>query len=872
MVNKQSPPGWVDRMLELLIRDRFHDEVIGDLHEWYHQDQRSTHDFFKSFGYSLQGIREIKTYQLRGFSQILLKIMDVTMLHNNIKIGIRSLFKHKLISGINVIGLTSALCCALFIIAYLHHEISFDRYHENANDTYFLHTHYLKESSASHATQTPLGNLLRNEFGSEVLVARYGNDPVYVELGERQFYEEEFYWGDAELFEVFDLPFKYGDPSSALQKPNTVVITETVSNKYFGPGTDPVGQILPIKVYDGDREFSMRIDGVMEDLPSNTMLPFQLIGSISNAFDMYQQFNESWGFSWLRTFVVTDEATAKRIEEQMPGLLEQNSKALAEDRTYIFQPLTEVHLYSAGGLNEQGNRFKNILMFGVIGAFIVLIAMINNINLTTAITNRRSLEVGIRKVSGANQRQIFWQFITESVLLYVISGLLAMIVIALVWEPLASLTGSSFSMMYIFSWETLSVYGIIFIVTVLIAGVYPSIGMASQQSIIALAGRSKGKRTSRLRRALVVIQFSISVFLIISTTVIFQQLYFMKDRDPGFDPENLIAIKTEDKMMQERIEVVREEFRSVSGVSKIAISGEALPSEMNNGWGFYWDAPSREQRLGINIVTVDHEYLETIGARIVDGENFTKPYPADSGRSVVINEAAVIKMGIPDVIGMKVNIGGRDREIIGVVRDFHYRSMKEEVEAVAYFVGRPGFRSSADNFLIRIDPDKKAETLTALQGIWDQFTSAEQFDFRYVSDMYALQYEKEERFFQLFTIFSMLSILISCIGLFGMIVFVINERTKEISIRKVLGSSVGRLIRLIGTEFTLLVLLGSVIAIPVATLLLREWLQQFPYRVDISVAVIIGSALTAVIIAWLTIGFNTIKAALSNPVRYLRNE
>ncbi len=873
MPNK-VPPGWINRWLERLLKDRFHDEVIGDLEEWF-ELQISEGSKYLFLKYFIAAIREIKRYQLRSTGQIIIQLSDMTLINNNIKIGLRSLVHRKFTTILNIIGLTTAFACLMFILVFVGHELSVDRYHANSDQTFKMLRVLKNEKGRKNSnTQTALGNLLTSEFGHKLEVARYGNDPVLVTIDDKSFYEGDFYWGSASMFSVFDFPMVYGNSSLVLKEPNTVVLTESVSNKYFGEGVNPVGQVLPIKIYDGDVEMSLRIDGVMEDLPSNTNFPFELLGSIENAFELYGQFEHSWGFNWLRTFVHIPEVDdVEIIKSQFPLVLEEHlPEGVSDILAYDFQPLNDVHLYSGGVSGYYAGNIDYVVTFCLVALFIVIIAVINKINLTTAGVSTRSLEVGIRKANGATSGEVFRQYFTEYMLLFALCFLLSMILVFLLWNPFTSFI--QLEVGYSFLWDFNIIWMFIFCIVIcaLVGSSYPAMVLSGIGSVAALTSGFSHRRGNRFRKALVVVQFSVSVFLIICTAVIFDQIQFMMNQDLGFGSKDLIRIKAEDKQVQNRLEVLKSEIQALPSVSSVAISSESLPSQMNNGWDFHWDAVSKEQHLGVNAVAIDADYLSTIGAQLIAGENLSRSYSVDSARSVLINESAAKMMGVEDPIGMTVHLGWKSRKIVGVVKDFHYRSLKEAIGPVAYFIGTSGYRSSPDNVFLRVDPQNTTQALSDIERIWDEYSTSEPIYVQFVEQAYDDKYGPEERYFQLFIIFASLSISISCIGLLGMAIFIINSRAKEISIRKVLGSSVGEIVRFIGLEFTLLVVTGFLIAIPFSVYSIRNWLDQFPYRVDISIGLILIAGIVSLLIAWLTIGFNTIKVALSNPIRYLRQE
>jgi putative ABC transport system permease protein len=867
----RTPPRWIDQLLEWLIRDYFLDEILGDLNEWYDLNADKTR-FILNIKYFLVALRSLKRYRLKTTQNIILYLIDMSIFNNNFRVGMRSILKNRLFSSINLIGLTTALTAALFIYAYVLHEISYHSFHPKADSIFRIINHYKPDGSLSRSTTSPLVPSLLNEFPGSAQYARFGQDPVYVNIEEASFYEGNFYWADSTLFTIFDLEFLYGSKQNALNAPNKIVLTEEVSTKYFGEGVNPVGKILEVKVYDGNQVLSMQVDGVLRKMPSNQDFPFEVLGSISNALDMYKQFENSWSFSWLHTYaLIEDPIDFERINAGTGAMLEKHLGAeMASEMELVFQPLKETHLYSQDirGARNDGN-IKYVIAIGAIGIFILLIASINYINMMTARLYRRGKEVGIRKFNGASKPQLIKLFLTESGIVVFASGIVAFSLAWLMWEPFTVFVSKEIPMSLLVSKNIALSYLVAMITLVILAGGYPAWILSRLDMLKMIRGVHEKLSRVQLRRVLVVLQFGISAFLILCTMVIWNQVSYMSNKSLGFNKEQLVVVQLESKDLQAQIDVIKGAMSNVSGVISIAASGESLPSEMNNTWGIEW-AP--EKRMPIDVVTIDPQYFETIQTKILNGNNLTLPFKSDSARSIVINESAVDAMNLDEPIGKTVNLGGRNRRIVGVVQDFHYQSLQTKMEPVAYMIGTPGHRISADNLIVRIKPSEVSSTIGQMEKVWDSFSRNEVFNFKFVDESYQNAYESETRFLQLLGAFAVLSILVACIGLFGMVVFITDERSKELSIRKVLGAGVYNIVMLVSKEFTLLVLIGFVIALPLGILVSENWLERFPYRTEISILIIVAAAGLSLLIAWLTIGFNTVKTALSNPVKFLRNE
>ncbi len=870
-----SPKSWIDFLLELALKERFQDEVIGDLHEWFHLQQKDGDGRALHWRYAWSALKSLKSYQLKRVSNLLITLIDLTMISNYIKLGVRSLLKNRRFTLINMLGLGSAFCTVVFIYAYVAFELSFDQYHHQVDNIYKVLSRDLVQDARSRSTPTPLKNAFQGMFGEELTFARFGQDPVFVELEDAKFYEEHFYWADAEVFSVFDLPFLYGDPRTALREPNTVVISEELSKKYFGEDVDPVGKSLPVKVFDSNVELTLRIDGVMRQLPANTDLPFDALGSMANALDMYSRFAESWGFNWLHTFVlVPDKQVVSEISKGMPNLITNALGEQFRDRlSFELQPLAQMHLHSSG-VRRSGidGDIRDVRVFALVGIFIIIIATMNYINLTSSRIPRRSREVAVRKVHGAGRNHIIRQLVTELLVLSGASFLIALVVVLLLWPFFTGLAGKEIDAGILLSLEFFGLILVVFSVSGLLAGLYPAMVMAAISPLQGLQGEVVKRKKQSLRGVLVTLQFAISIFLLICTGVVFDQLRYMVNANLGIEASQLINIKVEDRSLQQKIETLRDQLGTVSGVEAVALSGEELPSLMNNTWGFSWDAISAKERHGIHIVAVDEGFFQTVQLKLKAGQNFFKPYRVDSSRSVVLNSAAWNLITTDKKVGMEVTIGGHSREVIGVTEDYHFRSLHEGMEPIVFMISRPGLRISPDNIFVRVAGQNMIENISLIENKWEQLAPGAAFDFHFVDRRYEGLYAKEQRFLKLFGIFSSLSIIIACLGLLGVVLYVVSEKMKEISIRKVLGSSVSQIGVLIGRQFGIFISLGALLAVPVAIYALRRWLQQFAYDVGISTWIVAGALVLAFLIALVTIGSNLVSALQSNPVKYLRDE
>lgn len=874
-MSRKSPPAWVDNLLDAILTDRFADETIGDLHEWYALKKGSHSRFTFNYYYFLSVFKALRIYKLKKIKDLLILATEIFMVNNNIKLSIRSLINNRFFTMINLIGLSISLASFLFIYAYLRYELSYDDFHPKKDHIYRVLNASEETAIRGRPTPTPLAPTFNRYFPDAVKFARFGQDPVYLTAGESKFYEKHFYWGNPEIFSVFELPFLYGERTTALTEPNTLVLTQEKSEAYFGAGVNPVGKILPMKVYDGNAELLMRVDGVMKTLPSNTELPFEVIGSLANALELYKQFDNSWGFLWLHTYAyIPNDDDLPRIISQIPKMREEvMASQVADHHTFEFQPLSEVHLYSNDvlGSTTTGN-INYVITFSIIGIFIILIATINYLNLMGARINKRRGEVGIRKVLGANKSQLFGQFLTESSLTILISLVIAIVLTVTLFSAFTAFIGKPISLDVFLNWETAMILSLLVVICGAVSGIYPAMILTSLKLEVSVNNHKKVRRRNNFQKALVTFQFAISVFLIIATFIIFQQVHYMTQVNLGFNKEQLVSIKVEDRKLQEKIKLIRDEMAKVTGVEAITISGESLPSDMNNTWDIHWDGLPKGESRPIHMVSVDPQFFDALEIPILEGNGFGEQHANDSANYIVLNRTAANLIEMQDAVMKKVTIGGKKRTIIGVSDDYHYESLQSEVAPIAFLITHAGRRLSPDNIILRLNTDDVIGSISALESVWKNFSTNEYFSFHFVDETYQDIYNAENQFLNLFVIFAIISILISCLGLHGVVLFTTEEKSKEISIRKVLGSTTSQIMFLISKKFILLIAVGFLLGAPLAVYFTRDWLQQFSYRIDVGFLVIFLGAGLIFLISWITIGINTFKAAISNPVDHLRNE
>jgi putative ABC transport system permease protein len=798
-------------------------------------------------------------------------ITALAMLKNYLKIALRHLQRHKGYAFINVGGLALGMASCVLILLFVQDELSFDRFHEQVDEIYRVERVWLESGDVGDVTAYPVAPTLEATFPDIQRTVRFGSDPVQITRGDVSFREERFYWTDSTVFEVFSFPLLRGNPATAL-KTNGLVLTETMARKYFGD-EDPLGQLLTVKIFDGNRLLTMEVTGVLADVPPHSHIQFDFLASMATGMEVYAQFEQEWGLNWVNTYVLLPEAyPVARIAAGMPAMIEQHLGAeAAEKTTFDLQPLTRIHLYSDAYSASKGD-ITYIYIFSSIAVFILLLACINFMNLATARSVQRAREVGVRKVLGALRSQLAGQFLGEAMGLAFVALLLALGLVLLLLPFFSGVTEKHLAL-DVFENRTLllSLAGLTLFVG-FVAGSYPALLLSQFRPLEVLKGKASSSRGAVLRKVLVVFQFTISIVLLIGTVVVHRQMTFLRERNLGFDQEQLVVISVEDRAVQAKMEPLKAELARQPGVQEITMSSEGLPSRMQNGFSVRWEGLPEEEQVGMLVVSVDEDFFDLLDLPFVEGRNFSKDFATDAAAGYILNEAAARAIGWDTAVGKPLEVGERPGTVIGVVADYHYKSLHEEIAPVVYFILPGTYRASPDNFILRIDGTNMPGTLAALKAIWEQFSEEQPFAYNFVDQAVAAQYRADERFRQVFDAFSLLAVVIACLGLFGLASFTAERRTKEIGVRKVLGASVPGIVLLLSKDFTRLVLIAFIVASPVAYFAMERWLQNFAYRIDLGVGVFLAAGVLVLAIAWLTVSYQSIRAARVNPVESLRYE
>jgi putative ABC transport system permease protein len=800
------------------------------------------------------------------------------MSKNYLMIALRHIKRSKGYSFINIAGLAIGMTCCIMIMLWVQDELSFDRYHENADRIYRLTV----DANLGAPLRAPVSNAISaptlvGEY-PEVLSAARIERPgrASVKYGDIQFYEENVGYADNSIFEVFTFPMISGDPKSALSTAYTVVITEEMAEKYFGD-EDPIGKILK---FDGETDHT--VTGVVENVPSNSHFTFDMLRSFETLYmENREEMEQGMRFRYFTYLLLADNADYRELEQKLPTLVETQLgpviNSLGGSMKFLLQPLTSIHLHSDMGYDLSANgNIAHVYLFAAIALFILLIACFNFINLSTARSASRAKEVGIRKTFGAARNKLIRQFLGESVIYSVLAIFLSSILLELSLPLFNSLAGRELSFHYLQTPWFIPGLLLFALAVGFVAGFYPAFFLSSFQPVRVLQGGLKaGLSNSRFRSVLVLIQFAISITLIIGTITIYNQLYFMKNKKLGFNKKQVVVIPGIDDTIRQSLSTLKEELAAVPGVLHVAASsrvpGRGVMKGVLRPEGF-----SEDQPVTMDLLTVDPDFLPTMGIELAAGRNFSNDLASDTTDAVIINQAAARKIGWDDPIGKKFIFTpppGSETPItsatvVGVVKDFHISSLHQRIEPL--FVDYALERMST--ITVKIAPDNISGTLELLKSKWEGIVPNKPFDYQFLDETFDSQYRSEERMGNIALSFSLLAIFIGCLGLFGMSAFSAEQRTKEIGIRRVLGASVTGIVGLLSKEFLMLVAIANLIAWPIAYYAMDKWLQDFAYRIDIGLGIFIPAGIAALLIALVTISFQATKAALNNPIDSLRYE
>ena len=810
------------------------------------------------------------------------------MLKNYLKIAWRNLVKHKVFSMINIAGLTIGVTTCILISLYVIHELNYDNSVPEGENIYRVLVSFNMNGSWERgwSMSAPMAGVANEIFEETELTGRImannlfygaGSNEIKVQGRAEEFHETGFAYADQSIIDMFKFKMVSGDPSSALSEPNTMVISEKIAHKFF-KDENPIGQFI---ILNGDIETPRRITGVMENFPTTSHLQYDYFLTLSGIeFGQGEQtrWTQNNYFVYLKLRPSTNVAHFEKkfsnviIREYIKPAFTAFNKELGstiEEKAYFqLQPLSDIHLYS-GDLREFDPRgdIKIVQLFAAIAIFILLIACVNYINLTTARSANRAPEIGLRKVIGSQRSSLISQFMIESFIVTLIVFTAGLGLAQLLLPYFNDLAAKSLTIPWSESWFLPSLFAGVLIVGI-IAGIYPALYLSGFYPIQILKGNlALGVKSKRFRTVLVVFQFAISAFLIVGTLVIYRQMNFILNKKVGFEKDQVIQILGTN-MLREKIDPFKEELKKSNGVVNVSIS-DYLPVEgtKRNGNSFWnEDRQDIDEPVFGQSWIIDEDYISTMGMNLLAGRNFSKEI-ASEDQSVIINQTMAKKLGLDDPVGKILMRFGQKWNIIGLVEDFNFRSFKQEVEPLAFFYGK-----SQSMVSVKISSNNIPLVLESLESVWKDFVPNSAFRYSFMDESYAQMYDNVYRTRSVFTNFAGLAVFISCLGLFALSAFLVDQRKKELSIRKTLGASVQTIFRLVTRHFVVLVGISILIAAPISYLVMERWLEDYVYKIDMSWDIFAWAGFLTLLTALLTISYHAIKSALVNPAENLRTE
>lgn len=874
----KNPPKYLLRFFRWFCHPDYVEDIEGDLFERF--EKRTNENKAARWLLTIDVLRLFRPGIIKPIKSSH-KLNNYGMISNYYKVSMRNILRNKTFSLLNISGLSVGIASCILILIYVNNELSYDRYNSNYESTYRV-IHYYGEQGKAPDFNTlpanefqvwgnaPLAPAMQNFFPEVDKVFRFTSDaPWLLSYNGITYSESDILFADSTAFELFDWTFLAGNPETALMRPNTIVLTRTLAQKYFG-NENPVGKSIIM-----DNEDPYEVTGVVE-IPANSHFTFNGLISMSTFRNARPNIFDSWGYVDFYTYFTLKPGTSiDQLKEKVPAFLETN---FPNDFNYYieFEPLADAYLHSKA-LRQPGpvGSMSNIYIFTSVAIFILLIACINFMNLSTARSVERAKEVAIRKTIGSQRRTLIYQFLVEAILVTFIASILAAILVLSGHSLLELISGKTLPIEWLFSLQNIAIAIAAILLIGVVAGSYPAFVISTFKPITVLKGSFKtSSKGIWLRKSLVVLQFALSIILLAGATVVSSQLDFLQKYDLGFNSEQVLVIDFGyDGEVQRQREYLKQQFQNHKDVEMVSVS-RATPGDFfpNAGTGVADPISGEITFKSPAIYEVDEDFIPTYQMNMVAGRNFSDDFPLDSANALILNESAARLFGYPnpqDIIGKSFEQWGREGKVIGVVEDFNYVSLHDDVEPLSI---RFGTQFNVSVISLKLNSNDFSKTLIELENIWLDVIPHRPFDTRFADQNFNAQYETDERFGMIFSIFSALAIFVACLGLFGLTIYSTAQRNKEIGVRKVLGASTGRIITLLSKDFLVLFVIALIIAVPLSWYVMNSWLDGFAYRISLGFEVFAISALATLLVAFITMSFKTINAALANPVDSLRDE
>jgi putative ABC transport system permease protein len=880
MKESTTPPKWAVRFFQWFCNDHLSEAVLGDLTDLYHRRRSSMGKRRADILFIWNVIQFIQPFALRKKSP---SLNPITMYRNYLKVSWRNMTTQKMYALIKIGGFALGLATCMVIGLYIRHELSYDKRYKNADNIYRVVNEATgPEPGKWTAFPPPFAAILKSDFPEIELVGRLipynwfnaGNNLVRRDDRLENIYEEGFAYADPELLQILEIPMVYGNASTALAQPNTVVISRKKAEKYF-PGEDPVGKVL---VLNDNADTHYTVGGVMEDFEPTSHLQFDFLLTLAGK-EFWPGEQTDWCCWNYNPYIRVKDGTDPRIlEEKMLSikkvlveyLTKTKDQHLEEEKKYhrfMLQRVSDIHLYSDGidDIIPHGD-IRHIWMFGGIAIFILGLACINFINLSTARSAGRAKEVGLRKVVGSRRGSLVTQFLSESVMYSLISFLLA---VGILWTTLPffeQLAGVSIAI----PWKSWWFFPGLFVSALLIgliAGLYPSFYLSAFKPIDVIKGNiARGMKHATMRSAMVVFQFTTSIALIIGTFIIYKQMNFILTAKIGFDKDQVILVQGINTL-KDHMQTFKDELLTLSDVEKVSISAYLPVAGTKRDQNSFWreGKSQQEKSVGAQIWEVDEDYISTLGMKLTAGRTFQKELASDSN-AVIINESMAKALGLTNPVGERIQ-NWRVWHVIGVLKDFHFENMKGEIGPLCLV--RSHFGTIA---AVKVNTNNMHEAIQGISSTWKKLMPHQPIRYTFLDESYARMYDDVRRTGNIFASFAILAIVVACLGLFALSAFMVEQRTKEISVRKVLGASLRNIFRLLTQEFIKLVLISFALAVPLSWYMMQRWLEDYKYRITLGWEVFLVAGILSVLIALVTVSYQTLRAGLANPAENLRSE
>ncbi|HEY5746172.1 MAG TPA: ABC transporter permease [Chryseolinea sp.] len=877
-----NPPEWPVRFLRYFLKKEYLEEIEGDMEELFFDHVERFSPARAKRMYTWEMLKLLRPVLLKNLKHSP-TLNQYAMFKNYFKIAWRNLIKKKAYSVINIFGLGLGIACCFLIFMFVQDELSYDNYHEKGDRIYRV-THGYKSAKDSEESakanpfwvwgNAPIGAALRQDFPEiEKVVQFSGRSDILLTYEDKIYQEDGVFFMDSTAFDVFSWQLVRGDPKTVLAAPYSIVLTESTARKYFGD-TDPIGKSLQGSESAGrSKAGDYTVTGIMKDVPSNSHFRFNALLSMSTFKKSWPEIFGEWGYVDFYTyFLVKEKFNAAAFKQKIPAFLSRAQKD--PQYTIGIEPLKDVYLrtFAQRQPGETGS-LSNIYVFSIIGIFILVIAIINFMNLSTARSMERGKEVGIRKSIGAERSSLIFQFLGESFIIVFLSMLVAALIVFAALPYMIDFTGKELVILRFVNWQTIPfVVGGVLLIG-LAAGSYPALVLSGFRPALVLKGITRSATGGvNLRRGLVIFQFSLSIALIAGTIIVYSQMNQLLDKDLGFDKERMLVLDYNyDEVVNRKSQVLKTEMESNPAVISSAFSRSVPGSYFPNAGTDIQGADGEMKSGGQPIFQVGIDFITHFGLKLVAGRSYSREFPSDSTSALVVNEAAARQYGYTnpaDIIGKKFDQWGRKGQVIGVVKDFNYISLHRTIEPLTL----PFEAYSSRYMTLKIKTENIPETIQEVKTIWDRLVPHRPFLYSFLDDDFNRQYHSDFIFRKLFTTFSCLAIFIACLGLLGLATYTAELRTKEIGIRKVLGADVRSIVALLSGDFIKLVLISILIATPISWYTMNQWLEGFAYKMEIQVWIFAVAGLIALSIAAFTISFQSVKAALMNPVTSLRSE